>query len=621
MADVIDFTEKFKQKLMSKDAESAADANSDAKGEPPPAGQDESSQTESGIEEKEPDDCPAGTSSEEQASAGPVSGKHVDLLICAVIEQADFFHTPEREPFATIRSEDRYITWPVRSYDFKMWMQWLFYQIYGGMPKSTALRDAQRQFEGVGLFEGPKLDVHLRYAGNSEAVYIDLANKAWEQIRITKEGWSIIKAKDSPIKFKRAKGMLPLCYPGQQSASMEDIGRFFNVKAENDLVLIVSWLLGAMQPEGPFPILVLQGEQGSAKSTTARLLKDLIDPSTVPLRTLPSCERDLAIAASKVWTFSVDNLSGLPVWLSDAFCRLATGGGFGARTLYTDDSEILFNARRPLILNGISDIATRHDLADRALIVHLPPIRETKRLPEKRLDSAWSKAKPAILKTLLDAVVSALRNLKDVALPGLPRMADFATWVSAAEEGLRWPKGTFMKAYEVNRMNLIDIALEADIVATAILVLMEEGEEWSGTPSELYEDLKRKIPDYERRSNAWPRGANVLSGRLVRAQTFLRKKGIEIERTKSGSRNITIRRIGGKGAEPCEELLHQPPVQPESQGSLRVVNAGECECLDFPVKPATITEHGPEMEPSTKGIMGKFKLSPNQNQDIVEGEI
>jgi hypothetical protein len=620
MAEIIDFKEKFNQKLKPKEAEPAVDSTLEAKGEPPP-GQGEGDQTESEIEEDEPEDRPADSSSVKQACAGPGSNKHVDMLIFSASQEADFFHTPERIPFATVHYEDRYETWPVRSSDFRMWMQWLFYQVYGGMPKSQAVRDAQRHFEGMGLFDGPQQEVHLRYAGNSEAVYIDLANEAWDQIRITKEGWVIIKAKDSPVKFKRARGMLPLCYPGQQTASVEDIGLFFNVKTENDLILIVSWLLGAMQPEGPFPILVLQGEQGSAKSTTARLLKDLIDPSTVPLRTLPSNERDLAIAASKVWAFSVDNLSGLPVWLSDAFCRLATGGGFGARTLYTDDSEILFNARRPLILNGISDIATRHDLADRALIVHLPPVLEKKRMPEKRIDSAWSIAKPAILKTLLDAVVSALRNQKDVALPGLPRMADFATWVTAAEEGLRWTSGTFMKAYEANRMNLIDIALEADIVATAILALMEEAEEWSGTPSELYEDLKRKVPDYERRSNAWPRGANVLSGRLIRSQTFLRKKGIEIERTKSGSRNISIRRIGGKDAEPCEDLLPQPHVQPESQGGLRVVNAEECERLDFQVKPATITEHGPEVEPSIEWDTGKFKATRDENQEIVEGEI
>jgi hypothetical protein len=188
-------------------------------------------------------------------------------------------------------------------------------------------------------------------------------------------------------------------------------------------------------------------------------------------------------------------------------------------------------------------------------------------------------------------------------------MADFATWVTAAEEGLRWTSGTFMKAYEANRMNLIDIALEADIVATAILALMAEAEEWSGTPSELYEDLKGKVPDYERRSNAWPKGANVLSGRLIRSQTFLRKKGIEIERSKSGSRNITIRWIGRNPAEPAEEHNPQPPVQPESQERLKEVSAEECERFDFPFMSATIEEHGPALKPSI------------ENDDIVEGEI
>jgi hypothetical protein len=153
---------------------------------------------------------------------------------------------------------------------------------------------------------------------------------------------------------------------------------------------------------------------------------------------------------------------------------------------------------------------------------------------------------------------------------------------------------------------------------------MEEVEEWSGTPSELYEDLKGKVPDYERRSNAWPRGANVLSGRLIRSQTFLRKKGIEIERSKSGSRNITIRRFGRKPVEPAEELNPQPPVQPESQEGLKEVSAEECERFDFPVMPAIIEEHGPAMEPapSIEWDTGKFKKPlPAKDEDIVEGEI
>jgi len=521
--------------------------------------------------------------------------------------QVQFFHTADNEPYVTFDADGISKTFPVRSKDFNLWLRLLLYR--RGLITLDSVRDIVRRCEAMALFEGPQKNVYIRFAEADGAVYFDMANDAWEQIKITSQGWKIIQPLESPVKFERANGMQPLCYPGSKKASMEMISRFFNVKSEHDLVLIVSWLIGAMQPSGPFPILVLQGEQGSAKSTTAKLLKDLLDPASVPLRTLPYSNRDLAIAASKSWIQCIDNLSGLPVWLSDAFCRLATGGGFGTRALFTNDTEFLFNACRPTILNGISDIATRHDLADRSLIVHLPPISEKNRMSEREMWSAWHRSKPSILRMLIDSVSAALRNLHDVKLSVLPRMADFAKWVTAAEIDLGWTKGTFIKAYETNRMNLVDIALEADIVATAILALMQEAEEWSGTPSELYEDLKRKVPEYERKSNAWPRGANVLSGRLVRAQTFLRKKGIEIERSKSGIRNITIRRIGGKAAEPGEELIPQPAVQPESQGGLKEVSAEECERFDFPVKPATITEHGPAMEPSI------------ENDDIVEGEI
>ena len=74
-----------------------------------------------------------------------------------------------------------------------------------------------------------------------------------------------------------------------------------------------------------------------------------------------------------------DNASGLPDWLSDTFCRLATGGGFSTRELYSDADEVLFASTRPIVLNGIEDIVTRPDLADRAIVLTLPAIPESER--------------------------------------------------------------------------------------------------------------------------------------------------------------------------------------------------------------------------------------------------
>src|SRR5262249_30479010 len=99
-------------------------------------------------------------------------------------------------------------------------------------------------------------------------------------------------------------------------------------------------------------------------------------PERAPVRALPRDEREVFIAASNGHVLAFDNLSGLPPWLSDALCRLTSGGAFSARRLFTDQDEMLFAAARPIILNGIEEVITRPDLADRAILLMLAPIAE-----------------------------------------------------------------------------------------------------------------------------------------------------------------------------------------------------------------------------------------------------
>ena len=183
-------------------------------------------------------------------------------------------------------------------------------------------------------------------------------------------------------------------------------------------------------------MIVLSGEQGSAKSTFSAILRALLDPNTAPLRALPREDRDLFIAASNGHVLAFDNVSGLPGWISDTLCRLATGGGFAVRQLYTDQDEVLFDAARPVILNGIEEIVTRPDLADRAVFLTLQPIPEEHRRPEQELWAAFDAERPRVLGVLLDAVVEGLKRLPETRLEKLPRMADFALWATACETAL-----------------------------------------------------------------------------------------------------------------------------------------------------------------------------------------
>src|SRR5262249_45303394 len=107
--------------------------------------------------------------------------------------------------------------------------------------------------------------------------------------------------------------------------------------------------------------------------------------------------------------------------------------------------------QRPLLLTSIEEVATRSDLLDRCLIVWLPAIPEDRRRAEAELFDAFHNLRPQILGALLDAVAVALHRLPSIKLPGLPRMADFALWATAAETAFGWPDGTFVEAYQGNR--------------------------------------------------------------------------------------------------------------------------------------------------------------------------
>src|SRR5829696_6352880 len=405
------------------------------------------------------------------------------LIRCAA--EAELFHTPAGDSYATVPVGDHRATHPVKAKGFRRWLVRAYFERYDRPPGNQALQDALGLLEARALFDGPEREVYVRVAGHAANIYIDLANEDWQVVEITPAGWRVLSGEGAPVRFRRPRGMLalPTPLPGSDGNDGCDglLQRFFNVLGDDDLRLIVAWLVAALRPTGPYPVLLFQGEQGSAKSTAERLVRALADPSAAPLRTTPRSEHDLFIAADNAHVIALDNISTLPPWLSDALCRLSTGGGFSTRTLYENREEELFDGMKPVILNGITDVVTRPDLLDRALVVSLPPIPDEERRPEAELWREFERARPAVLASLFDAVSGALRSVEDVRLEGMPRMADFAVWATAAEESLGWDAGAFMAAYTGNRQEAADSVLDADPVAVAVLEFMSDRDQWTGS--------------------------------------------------------------------------------------------------------------------------------------------
>jgi hypothetical protein len=482
------------------------------------------------------------------------------LIDTALYEE--LFHTAAGTAFADILVDGHRETWPIRSKRLRAWLRRRYYAATGGAASAAEIRSALDLLEARAQFDGCERAVHIRIAEHGGHIYVDLADEHWRAVDIGSDGWRVIGC--PPVRFRRPAGMLPLPVP-RQGGSIEVLNSFLNLASRDDFVLIVAWLMAALRPSGPYPVLAISGEQGSAKTVLSKLLKALIDPNAAPVRALSREERELMIAANNGYLLAFDNVSGLPIWLSDALCRLASGGSFAVRQLYTDDDEVLFQAARPILLNGIEDVISRPDLADRAMFLTLTPIGKKQRRSEAELWHEFEIARPRILGAMFDAVAVGLRELPRVRLQRLPRMADFSKWATACETAF-WPAGTFARAYAANRSAAIEDIIDADPVAALVRDIMSERNSWTGSAAELWRaGAHRSSHDLLNERTGWPKSPRALAGRLRRAQTFLRALGIDIAFSRegqAGSRIIRIRATQENTVSTVSSVCDQPAPRP-----------------------------------------------------------
>jgi len=261
-----------------------------------------------------------------------------------------------------------------------------------------------------------------------------------------------------------------------------------------------------------------------------RLIRSLIDPSEAALTSEPRSKRDLFISARNAYMHCIDNVSTLSQKMADAYCRLVTEGVFRTRKLFSDYDEAIIKAKQPVAFNGITSFANQNDFLDRSIVMRLLGIDPAARQPERDFWEAWQLALPRVLGAFYDAVSAALKNQDQVQLASMPRMADFARWVAAAEPACPWQAGEFERVYESNRNEIIDTAIEDDPIGEAVLYLLRDKAKWSGTPTELLRVLKKVTAEELQKDTDWPKAPNALSARLMRLEGFLASKKVAIAR-------------------------------------------------------------------------------------------
>ncbi|MFY1656900.1 hypothetical protein [Micromonospora sp. WMMD1274] len=433
----------------------------------------------------------------------------------------------------------------------------------GNAPSQSALADALNVLEGYATDHDPQ-PVYLRVAPYRDGIALDLGGPDGRCVLIDSHTWVIVDR--APVLFRRTNLTAPLPVP-TTGGSVEPYLSLINVDTDRRRAL-VGWLVSAFLPDIPHAILAVFGEQGTAKSTATKLLMQLVDPSTAPLRSPPREIRQWAVTANASWTVALDNVSDVPPWLSDLLCKAVTGDGHVDRALYSDDDVSVLRFRRVLAINGVSLGALRGDLADRFMPVELEVIDKKSRRSDKRVQQIAEEAYAGALGALLDLLVKVLRELPHVDLAEMPRMADFARVLAAVDKVTGWET---LKSYLDAFDGLAETVVSSDPFTDSLRKFADHlTAPWEGETGELLDLIP--LPDQKPRD--WPKTPQGVGGRLMRSAPALRQLGYTVQPTRKHEK--TRRQLWLIAApEGRAEIEAGKPASEPSQPSEPQVSGGE----------------------------------------------
>ena len=337
---------------------------------------------------------------------------------------------------------------------------------------------------------------------DNSRIYYDLCNKDWDIVRITPDEWSI-EHNYPKILFKRHSTNKAQVLPNKDYSKdknfLEEFMRLTNVYDDyNNKLLAQVYLISLfLLANLPKPIMMPHGTHGSGKSTFQELNKQVVDPSAAPTTAFPNRLADLIQELDHSYLTFFDNVSEISQLTSDTLCRVVTGSGLIKRALYTNDEDFIYNMTRAVGFNGINITATRPDLLDRLLNLHLYPIDKRQRKKLQIIHQEFDAILPNLLGYIFDILVKVLGRIGEVKLQELPRMADFAEMGELIARCLGYRDNEFINAYALNIGFTNQEAIESSPVATAIITMMNSQPVWSGKAEKLRIELNNLVTTNE----------------------------------------------------------------------------------------------------------------------------
>ncbi|MCH5183006.1 MAG: hypothetical protein J1E00_02425 [Oscillospiraceae bacterium] len=323
--------------------------------------------------------------------------------------------------------------------------------------------------------------------------------------------------------------------------------RFFQLTTEQE-VLLLSYIISCFVPQINHPILWLHGEQGAAKSTTLRFIKQLIDPNKKDLFAMPRQEDDLFSVLSNNYFVPLDNISHFSGRLSDILCQSATHGSVSKRKLYTDNQEAVVELHSIVAISGIEMSITRSDLLDRSITVQLARIPDHMRKTEQEIWQCFHAYKPKILGAIFNTLCRAMKMVEQTKLPSQFRMADFALWGYCIAEAIYENGGErFLNAYRENIRVSTSHFVGSNSLVFAVSLLMQRQPSWKGSSTELLVTLRNLLFEnslMDKLPYDFPVNAIQLSKKLSLHNSDLKILGVTVDIGRGKERYILLERRG-----------------------------------------------------------------------------
>ena len=261
--------------------------------------------------------------------------------------------------------------------------------------------------------EATQVSMRSSYVNNT--IYLDTCWKSNQVIAIDSSGVRVLPTCSSM--FVRSGVSAPLPQLPEKSVSLLRILDYVRI-SESALPALVACLINSMITSIPQPLMLIQGAAGTGKTTSLRLLMDLIDPtSSIAGGSLSEDERVIR-ALSKVRRVLVfDNVSYVKGDASDLLAKITTGSELITRALYQNSTPDVLQLKRPVILNGIIDGFSRSDLASRTVAFNLQQVKLGERVSEPELLAKWALELPGIYLGLLEMASYVLKELPNTPTP------------------------------------------------------------------------------------------------------------------------------------------------------------------------------------------------------------